>query len=139
MTDRQRPTFVLRLLTLLAALPPVSSSQDWDAIFSNLDSPQNEKSSQLSGDLGKSIFDTLDKEEAATSSKSPQMPQLGRALSAGTEHDDPILKKLTGMGYARADALVALEKFDYDINKVCPPISVPLYMPADLKYRLQIT
>jgi epidermal growth factor receptor substrate 15 len=28
------------------------------------------------------------------------------------------LKKLTGMGYARNDALDALEKFDYDINKV---------------------
>jgi epidermal growth factor receptor substrate 15 len=76
---------------------------------------------QNSGDLGKSVFDTLDKEEAAaSSSKSPQqqLPQLGRALSAGTEHDDPILKKLTGMGYARNDALAALEKFDYDINKV---------------------
>ncbi|KAI9658061.1 MAG: hypothetical protein M1821_002721 [Bathelium mastoideum] len=47
-----------------------------------------------------------------------QMPQLGRAISSGTEHDDPILKKLTGMGYARADALHALEKYDYDINAV---------------------
>jgi epidermal growth factor receptor substrate 15 len=46
------------------------------------------------------------------------MPQLGRAISTGTEHDDPILKKLTGMGYGRNDALDALEKFDYDINKV---------------------
>jgi epidermal growth factor receptor substrate 15 len=25
---------------------------------------------------------------------------------------------LTGMGYARNDALEALEKFDYDLNKV---------------------
>lgn len=99
---------------------PASSSQDWDAIFSNLDASQGDhKSSQPHGDLGKSVFDTLDKEEAAgSSSKSSQMPQLGRALSAGTEHDDPILKKLTGMGYARTDALKALEKFDYDINKV---------------------
>jgi epidermal growth factor receptor substrate 15 len=46
------------------------------------------------------------------------MPQLGRAISQGTEHDDPILKKLTGMGYDRNQALGALEKFDYDINKV---------------------
>jgi epidermal growth factor receptor substrate 15 len=49
---------------------------------------------------------------------SPPMPQLGRAISTGTEHDDPILKKLTAMGYGRNDALAALEKFDYDINKV---------------------
>jgi epidermal growth factor receptor substrate 15 len=46
------------------------------------------------------------------------MPSLGRAISTGTEHDDPILKKLTGMGYDRNDALSALEKYDYDISKV---------------------
>jgi epidermal growth factor receptor substrate 15 len=84
----------------------------------------DKNSQQGSTDFGKSsVFDTLDKEEAAASSSKgalspPQMPQLGRALSSGTEHDDPILKKLTGMGYARNDALDALEKFDYDINKV---------------------
>ena len=98
-------------------MPAASSSQDWDAIFSNLEPSQNEKNSQP-GDLDKSVFDSLDNEEASSTSKSPQMPQLGRALSGGTEHDDPILKKLTGMGYPRNDALSALEKFDYDINKV---------------------
>jgi epidermal growth factor receptor substrate 15 len=103
---------------------PAASNQDWDAIFSNLESSQNAANSQqASTEFGKSsIFDTLDKEEVAgSSSKSalqPPMPQLGRAISQGTEHDDPILKKLTGMGYARNDALDALEKFDYDINKV---------------------
>ncbi len=103
---------------------PAASSQDWDAIFSNLESSQTDKGShsqQASTDFGKSVFDTLDKEEAAASSSkglSPAMPQLGRAISSGTEHDDPILKKLTGMGYPRNDALSALEKFDYDINKV---------------------
>jgi epidermal growth factor receptor substrate 15 len=106
---------------------PAASNQDWDAIFSNLESSSTDKNSQqASTEFGKSsVFDNLDKEEAAaTSSKgtlappSAQMPQLGRAISAGTEHDDPILKKLTGMGYARNDALDALEKFDYDINKV---------------------
>jgi len=98
---------------------PAASSQDWDAIFSNMESSQEKSSQQLSGDFSKSVFDTLDREEAAaSSSKSPTMPQLGRAISTGTDHDDPILKKLTGMGYARSDALSALEKFDYDINKV---------------------
>ena len=53
----------------------------------------------------------------------PSMPQLGRAISTGTEHDDPILKKLTGMGYARADALHALEKYDYDINAVSSSVA----------------
>jgi epidermal growth factor receptor substrate 15 len=101
---------------------PAASSQDWDAIFSNLESDKNLHSQQASADFGKSVFDTLDNEEAAASSSksqlSPQMPQLGRAISTGTEHDDPILKKLTSMGYGRNDALAALEKFDYDINKV---------------------
>ena len=60
----------------------------------------------------------LDRDDGAGSSKSLTMPQLGRAISTGTEHDDPILKKLTGMGYERGAALGALEKFDYDINKV---------------------
>ena len=45
-------------------------------------------------------------------------PPIGRAITPGTEHDDPILKRLVGMGYPRADALGALERFDYDINKV---------------------
>jgi len=50
--------------------------------------------------------------------EAPEPPRLGRAISQGTEHDDPILKKLTGMGYPRPVALAALEKFDYDISKV---------------------
>ncbi|KAF2119002.1 hypothetical protein BDV96DRAFT_610840 [Lophiotrema nucula] len=102
-----------------AQQPTASSSQDWDAIFSNLDAPQQEKAAHNAGsDLGKSVFDNFDKEATPSSSKAPQMPQLGRAISTGTEHDDPILKKLTSMGYPRNDALNALEKFDYDINKV---------------------
>ncbi|KAF2202304.1 hypothetical protein GQ43DRAFT_439804 [Delitschia confertaspora ATCC 74209] len=96
-----------------------ATSQDWDAIFSNLESSQTDKGShENGGDRGKSVFDNLDDEPASgSSSKQATMPQLGRALSAGTEHDDPILKKLTGMGYPRNEALDALEKFDYDINK----------------------
>ncbi|KAL9066259.1 MAG: hypothetical protein Q9157_007209 [Trypethelium eluteriae] len=113
--------------------PQPSSSHDWDAIFSGLDAPQNEKFS----DLGASVSakpSAFDDDKTPTASLGPsgtgsanlspptqtQMPQLGRAISSGTEHDDPILKKLTGMGYARADALHALEKYDYDINAVSP-------------------
>jgi len=100
-----------------------ASSQDWDAIFSNLESSQTDKSGghsqQASTDFSKSVFDTLDNDDAVASSStlSAPMPALGRAISSGTEHDDPILKKLTGMGYGRNEALSALEKFDYDIGK----------------------
>jgi epidermal growth factor receptor substrate 15 len=109
-----------------AAPQPTASVQDWDAIFSNMESSQEKGTQPASSDLSKSIFDTLDREEAAASSsksptlQSPPMPQLGRAISTGTEHDDPILKKLTGMGYPRNDALGALEKYDYDITMVSP-------------------
>ncbi|OCL10120.1 hypothetical protein AOQ84DRAFT_337972 [Glonium stellatum] len=99
--------------------PSAAPSQDWDAIFSSLESPQNDKASRESqGEGSKSAFDNLGADEpSGSSSKQAQMPQLGRAISSGTEHDDPILKKLTGMGYPRATALNALEQFDYDINK----------------------
>ncbi|KAF1979137.1 hypothetical protein BU23DRAFT_497092 [Bimuria novae-zelandiae CBS 107.79] len=99
---------------------PAASSQDWDAIFSNMESSQDKGSQQAPSDFSKSVFDSLDREEgggSSSSAKSPTMPQLGRAISTGTEHDDPILKKLTGMGYGRDAALNALEQFDYDINK----------------------
>ena len=56
------------------------------------------------------------RDAGAATASSP--PPLARAISMGTEHDDPILKKLTSMGYPRANALAALERFDYDINKV---------------------
>ena len=48
----------------------------------------------------------------------PDRPQLGRAITQGTEHDDPILKRLTGMGYPRDQALNALERYDYNLDKV---------------------
>ena len=53
-----------------------------------------------------------------TNSSAPKRPEPGRALSTGTEHDDPILKSLTSMGFKRGDALQALERFDYNMDKV---------------------
>ncbi|KPI41820.1 putative calcium-binding protein [Cyphellophora attinorum] len=44
-------------------------------------------------------------------------PNLARAISTTSEHDDPIVKMLTGMGFNRADSVAALEKYDYDIDK----------------------
>ena len=42
----------------------------------------------------------------------------GRALTEEGAHDDPILKNLTSMGYSRQDALQALEKYDYNLERV---------------------
>ena len=113
--------------------PQPSSSHDWDAIFSGLDAPQSDKFADLGSAADSPKPSGFDDDKTPTTSLGPssvsgtttnlsppqsQMPQLGRAISSGTEHDDPILKKLTGMGYARSDALNALEKYDYDINAV---------------------
>ncbi|KAF7512948.1 hypothetical protein GJ744_012051 [Endocarpon pusillum] len=46
-----------------------------------------------------------------------ERPVPGRALTMGTEHDDPILKRLTSMGWSREESLNALERFDYNIDK----------------------
>jgi len=106
--------------------PAANTSHDWDAIFSRLDSPS---AAAAPGEAGRSPFPEPTTSSTAGASRGPaagvsapsmgaaEMPQLGRALT--TEHDDPILKNLTSMGYPREDALAALEKFDYDIDKVC--------------------
>ena len=117
---------------------PQSAQHDWDAIFSGLDSSKN-----LDTSFGGSEdpWDapappsaitattngngTANENAVPSTSSQPAAPQmkaavgsLGRAITPGTEHDDPILKRLTGMGYERSEALGALERFDYDINKV---------------------
>lgn len=64
--------------------PSAAPSQDWDAIFSSLDSPQNDKASRENqGEKSKSAFDKLGADEpSGSSSKQAQMPQLGRAISS---------------------------------------------------------
>ena len=112
---------------------PQNVQHDWDTIFSGLDSSKDVDTSLNTSDpwAAASTSATTNGNSTAKENSSPiyapppgpppgkaEMPSLGRALTPGTEHDDPILKRLTGMGYPRTDALNALEKFDYDINKV---------------------
>lgn len=66
-----------------------TDAHDWDAIFSGIDTSSTPTT-------------------AAPADKPPAQ-----------EEDDPILKRLTSMGYQRDLALEALEKYDYDVNKVC--------------------
>ncbi len=80
-------------------------SHDWDAIFSGLDS---------SDPAGNTAADAVKDEGKLTA----RPPTIGRALTDKGEHDDPILKSLTSMGYARPTALAALEKYDYNLEKV---------------------
>ena len=127
-------------------LPPAATNNhDWDAIFAGLDTPQNDgvqSSSQPSNfpsatplaqnnsiqpphlppreTTTQAFESTTAGQHPAPPNASTQPPSVARGLSLGTEHDDPILKRLTGMGYPREDSVKALEKFDYNIGKVCP-------------------
>ena len=95
-------------------------SHDWDAIFAGLDTPQN---NGVQGELGPRDFSTSigqnqGSQAAREEPKAAGKPSLNRVLSEDTEQDDPILKRLTGMGYPRQESLQALEKFDYNLDKV---------------------
>lgn len=117
---------------------PQNVQHDWDAIFSGLDSSKDVDTSFNSTDPWTTNTNaaTTNGNASASSAAPPKLeeevyapppgpppgkaalPELGRAITPGTEHDDPILKRLTGMGYPRHQALEALERYDYDINKV---------------------
>lgn len=99
--------------------PPLTANHDWDAIFAGIETPQN-NGVQAESKPAQSFSQEQNQLSSGTSSNlQPSMPQLARAVSTGTDHDDPILKRLTGMGYPRDASLKALEKFDYNIDKVC--------------------
>jgi epidermal growth factor receptor substrate 15 len=87
----------------------VNDSHDWDAIFAGLDSPTAVATSEPAKPLGNGT---------TTAAATKDRPALGRALTETGVHDDPILKNLTGMGYTRSDALAALEKYDYNLERV---------------------
>ncbi|OAA35662.1 EF hand domain protein [Metarhizium rileyi] len=81
-----------------------ADSHDWDAIFAGLDSPSNPTLPGLGGEDG-----------GDKHTERPAPP--GRSLTEQGVHDDPILKSLTDMGYSRSDAVAALEKYDYNLDK----------------------
>ena len=86
-------------------------SHDWDAIFSGLDTPQNNGVQSGHGNG----FPSPPREQIG---KTAEKPALKRTMTEDTTMDDPILKELTGMGYPRGESLQALEKFDYNLDKV---------------------
>ncbi|UNI19974.1 hypothetical protein JDV02_006116 [Purpureocillium takamizusanense] len=84
-----------------------AENHDWDAIFAGLDSPNTVTPPGISNTGATGNDDKKDSRPSAP----------GRALTDQGEHDDPILKNLTGMGYSRADAVAALEKYDYNLER----------------------
>lgn len=81
-------------------------SHDWDAMFADLDKP------------GTEAVTTDDEAGKGLDPGRPSLQDAGRALTQEGVHDDPILKNLTGMGYSRTDAVNALEKYDYNLERV---------------------
>ena len=98
-----------------AAPAPTSANQDWDAIFSGLDGAPNPAVTSVGDDIKTG---TAAENGVAKATAKEERPEIGRALTEGGEHDDPLLKNLTLMGYSRKDALAALEKYDYNLDRV---------------------
>ena len=93
---------------------------DWDDLVRGVkaDGPMKATSAH---DFGPAAFPEAP--EAPSLPRVPEPPSMPRApespgMSRADERDDPFLKHLVQMGYARPKALEALEKFDYDIQKV---------------------
>jgi epidermal growth factor receptor substrate 15 len=97
----------------VATAVAVNDSHDWDAIFAGLDGPTTEAAAPAVAEASKPLGNGT--------SAPPERPQIGRALTEAGVHDDPILKNLTGMGYPRTEALAALEKYDYNLERVSSP------------------
>lgn len=81
---------------------PKPASHEWDALFAPLDNINPGTPAPANG--------------GQTAPADPKEP--GWALQNDTGEDDLILQRLTGMGFPRNDSLAALEKFDYNIDKV---------------------
>lgn len=112
-----------------ASGPPVegagekqADNHDWDALFASLDDAppaQAPASPQAPGSAGSGPPAPAPAGVAESASSEGLRPDApGRALTEDGVHDDPILKNLTSMGYSRKDSLNALEKYDYNLERV---------------------
>lgn len=99
--------------------PKAPDNHDWDSIFATLDEPQ---AGEGSAPAAKGTDDAKSPSSPSSTLAPPRPEAPGRALTEEGTHDDPILKNLTGMGYSRADSLNALEKYDYNLERVSVPV-----------------
>lgn len=109
-----------------------ADNHDWDAIFAGLDAP-GDGAAAAAGNAGPAATSTEETKPASqnlTVASADRPSTIGRALTEEGTHDDPIVKDLTAMGYSRKDAIVALEKYDYNLERVSLPVS--LWPPASI-------
>jgi epidermal growth factor receptor substrate 15 len=121
--------------------PPASKSNaDWDSMFSGFDNgatksagkpaaPQRSFGGFDDGEITPAPMQPPPRTSSAAAPAAtrapapapvskPRPPPVGRALTTTGEHDDPLLKSLTNLGFKRDDALQALERFDYNVDAV---------------------
>jgi len=101
-----------------------ADNHDWDAIFAGLDTPAD-GTTTAAGNADPAATGPEEMKPASQnlSVASADRPStIGRALTEEGTHDDPIVKDLTAMGYSRKDAIVALEKYDYNLERVSLPV-----------------
>ena len=104
--------------------PTETPSHDWDAIFAGLDGPQGSNGTQAAEERGLGFSSPRGpppgSDDGVNGPGSLVGNKSGPSATAPPDEaaDDPILKRLTGMGYPREQSLDALEKFDYNIDKV---------------------
>lgn len=107
---------------------PGPVSHDWDAIFAGLDAPPATSTATTNNTNTTGVNGTT-----APISVSGGTGQGGKdeAVPTAAADDDPILKRLMGMGFSRQDSLGALERYDYNIDKVCLTSSLtPIVSPG---------
>lgn len=81
---------------------PFASTPAWDAMLADIGTPKNN-----------------------VVQAEPKVAQMFTPVSSlpqgqgSTDNDDPDVGRLTGMGYPRESSVRALEKFDYNIDRVC--------------------
>ena len=104
---------------------------DWDAIFAGLDGPAAPApppttstangTSATTSNLG-GTTDAAATNSSAGAGKAGARPvgvlARQKTQDESTDGDDPILARLMGMGFKRTESLRALEKYDYNIDKV---------------------
>ena len=98
-------------------------SHDWDAIFAGLDAAPT--STPTSNPTAVPNTTTAGSNVAVNGTIGGGVKAAGGGGLGGaggpaspTGEDDPILKRLINMGFSRGDSLGALEKYDYNIDKV---------------------
>ncbi|KAM0276927.1 hypothetical protein ACHAQH_006258 [Verticillium albo-atrum] len=91
-----------------------ADAHDWDSIFATLDSPNGSaEGTAAPADAPAPVAASA----PAPAPDSELRPLPPRGLTEDGKDDDPILKNLTNMGYSRSEALLALEKYDYNLER----------------------